>query len=703
MTDSQFPADSFPRQQARTRHFTLGRPRTFTVAEDGSRVAFLRSRASDDPVGCLWVFDVGSTSERLVFDPAGSGEEHLSAEERDRRERRRESLTGVTDYAVDRAGSIAAFAMDGGLHVADLVHGGARRVDIDVEDPFDPRPDPSGQRVAYVAAGALRVVGVDGSNDRELVSDPDPDVHWGLAEFVAAEEMERLRGFWWSPDGTRLAVARVDERPVRLWHIAAPVDPDVPSRDVRYPGAGTDNAIVTLAIVDLDGARVDVAWDRDAFPYLVNVVWNVHGPLTMLVESRDQRTMQILQVDPDTGAAGLVREDHDDRWLDITVGAPAWLPDGRLVRTVDAEDTKRLTFDDEPVTPVGLQVAQVLDVGDGVVFRANEDPTETHVWSVDAAGTLTRLSDEPGVHTAAVGSNVAVLTSVTLTDMPTSRVLVDGEHVGTIASTTETPVQRATPTFLVGGARDLRMALFTPGGTEPDGSLPVLLDPYGGPHFALVQKVLPLQLESQWFADQGFAVLVIDGRGTPGRGPGWDREVYRNLADPVLEDQIDGLHAAAERFPFLDLGRVAIRGWSFGGFLAAMAVLRRPDVFHAAVSGAPVTDGELYDTHYTERYLGMPDTDVEAYARYRLLDDAPNLTRPLLLIHGLADDNVYVANTLRLSKALLEAGRLHSVIPLSGITHAPSQPEVAENLLLLQVRFLRQALGLPDPDLAEPA
>ncbi len=134
-----------------------------------------------------------------------------------------------------------------------------------------------------------------------------------------------------------------------------------------------------------------------------------------------------------------------------------------------------------------------------------------------------------------------------------------------------------------------------------------------------------------------------------------------------------------------------------------MAVLRRPDVFHAAVSGAPVTDGELYDTHYTERYLGMPDTDVEAYARYRLLDDAPNLTRPLLLIHGLADDNVYVANTLRLSKALLEAGRLHSVIPLSGITHAPSQPEVAENLLLLQVRFLRDALGLPDPGLAEPA
>ena len=167
--------------------------------------------------------------------------------------------------------------------------------------------------------------------------------------------------------------------------------------------------------------------------------------------------------------------------------------------------------------------------------------------------------------------------------------------------------------------------------------------------------------------------------------------MYRDLADLVLEDQVDGLHAAAERYPFLDLGRVGIRGWSFGGYLAAMAVLRRPDVFHAAVSGAPVTDGELYDTHYTERYLGMPDTDVEAYARYSLLDDAPNLTRPLLLIHGLADDNVYVANTLRLSHALFEAGRLHRLIPLSGITHAPTRPEVTENLLLLQVRFLRRS------------
>jgi len=199
-------------------------------------------------------------------------------------------------------------------------------------------------------------------------------------------------------------------------------------------------------------------------------------------------------------------------------------------------------------------------------------------------------------------------------------------------------------------------------------------------------------LASQWFADQGFAVLVADGRGTPGRGHVWERALRGDLATVTLEDQVDALHAAAGQDDRLDLTRVAIRGWSFGGYLAALAVLRSPNVFHAAVAGAPVTDWRLYDTHYTERYLGDPNEDPEAYERSSLLQDAAKLERPLLLIHGLADDNVVVAHTLQLSRALLEAGRPHSVLPLSGVTHMTPQEAVAENLLLLQVEFLKRAL-----------
>jgi dipeptidyl-peptidase-4 len=227
----------------------------------------------------------------------------------------------------------------------------------------------------------------------------------------------------------------------------------------------------------------------------------------------------------------------------------------------------------------------------------------------------------------------------------------------------------------------------------------VLLDPYGGPHGQQVTRARAGYLISQWFAEQGFAVVIADGRGTPGRGPGWERAVAGDLAEPVLEDQIAALAAAADRFSDLDTERVAIRGWSFGGYLAALAVLRRPDVFHAAIAGAPVTDWRLYDTHYTERYLGLPDDDPEAYDRSSLIDLAERAVaratpRPLMLIHGLADDNVVVAHTLRLSAALLAAGYPHSVLPLSGITHMASQETVAENLLLLQLDFLRRALAV---------
>ena len=252
------------------------------------------------------------------------------------------------------------------------------------------------------------------------------------------------------------------------------------------------------------------------------------------------------------------------------------------------------------------------------------------------------------------------------------------------------------PVLFGAGPREVRTAVLFPSWHEPGkGKLPVLVDPYGGPHAQRVLAARSAYLTAQWFAEQGFAVVIADGRGTPGRGPQWERAVAGDLAGPVLEDQVDALREAAARFGDLDTERVAIRGWSFGGYLAALAVLRRPDVFGAAIAGAPVTDWRLYDTHYTERYLGLPDQDPEPYERGSLINLAERAgePRPLMLIHGLADDNVVVAHTLRLSGALLAAGYPHRVLPLSGITHMASQEAVAENLLLLQLDFLRNALG----------
>jgi dipeptidyl-peptidase 4 len=695
--------DSFPRQKARTRGFTLGAPRNFRVAEDGSRVAFIRSRAGSDPEGCLWVLDLASGEERSIFDPSTSDEEHLTHEERDRRERMREQLTGVTSYDADPALRLATFVHGGRVHVADLVDGGARPLEGSVDGAFDARLDPTGRRVAYVVDGSLHVQDLSlqdraGGSSRVLARDDDPDIHWGLAEFIASEELERHRGYWWSPDGERIVAARVDERPVLTWYIASPVDPTAPPRPVRYPQAGTDNADVSLSVLGLDGSRVDIDWDREAFCYLVKVTWNDRCPLTLLVLSRDQKRWLVLEADPGSGKTQSIFEDTAEQWQTIVTGVPDRLRDGRLVFVDGSEDTRRITLDGEPATPPGLQVASVFDVGDDVLFSANEDPTELHVWR-GAGGEVTdvpeRLTTEPGVHLAARAADVIVIVSDLLDpSLRRVRVLRGDEPVAEIRSLAEAPVIEARPTFAVVGDRDIRVAMFTPEGAEPDAPLPVLVDPYGGPHFARVIKSHRALLEPQWLADQGFAVLVADGRGTPGRGIAWEHAVYRDLAGPVLEDQVDALHAAADRFGFLDLGSVGIRGWSFGGYLAAMAVLRRPDVFHAAVAGAPDAEQVLYDTAYTERYLGLPQEEPEVYRTNSLIGDAPNLVRPLLLIHGLADDNVFVANTLRLSRALTEAGRLHSVVPLSGVTHMTTQESVAENLLLLQVRFLKQALGL---------
>ncbi|CAN5578160.1 prolyl oligopeptidase family serine peptidase [soil metagenome] len=693
---------SFPRHYARTQRFTLGVPRAFTIAPEGDRLAFLRTRSGTDPVSLLWTLDVATGEERCVVDPAtllaGSTEE-LSQRERARRERAREAGGGVVGYAADRELEVAAFALSGGAYVSDLRGGGARALPT-ATPVVDPRPDPTGRHVAYVAGGALRVIGVDGSGDRALAEPDGESVTWGLAEFVAAEEMSRYRGFWWSPDGERLLAARVDESPVQRWHVADPANPDAAPVVLAYPAAGTPNADVELHVVTVEGRRTQVRWDREQLPYLATADWSERGVL-ISVQSRDQRRWQALEVDPESGDTRLLAEETDEAWVEIAPGVPAWTKAGILVTVADREGDRRLLFDGEPITPTGMQVRGVADVdGDTVVFTASNEPTEVHLYEVGADRTLHRVSDQPGVHAGRRRGGLTVQASQSLEWFGTRvQVLRDGAQVATIDSRADEPTLTLSATLLRAGDRELRTALLLPGDHVPGSrKLPVLLDPYGGPHAQRVLAVRSAFLSSQWFADQGFAVVVVDGRGTPGRGAAWERAIHLGVAEPVLDDQISALHAVAERYPDdLDLSRVGIRGWSFGGYLAALAVLRRPDIFHAAVAGAPVTDWALYDTHYTERYLGMPAEQPDAYAATSLLTDAERLERPLMLIHGLADDNVVAAHTLRLSSALLAAGRPHTVLPLSGVTHMTPQEVVAENLLKLQVEFLHQALADPAP------
>ncbi len=685
--------DTFPRQYARTQRLTLGEPRSFVVSADGTRAVFARSHGGSDPVNTLWRLDVASGEETEILDPRalGGDTDADTPEERRRRERAREGAGGVVTFAADAALATVVTVLAGQPVVVTVADAAVTLPGV-ASGVFDARPSPDGSRIAWVRDGAL-CLWSETDGEKVLVAEETPGVTWGLAEFIAAEEMGRHRGHWWSPDSRLLAVCRVDDSPVPQWHIADPSRPDREPETHRYPAAGAANALVTLHIIDADtGARVAVDLPGDA-EYLNSVSWTAAG-LVAQVQSRDQRRVDVVRVDPADGSTEVVLTDTDDAWVELVAGVPTLDAAGRLVTCVDRDDARRLNVDGTLVTPADLQVRQVVSVGDEVVFVANhrDTPWIHDAWSWSTGG-LRRLTDEGGIVSAGGHGGCLVVRTARL-DETRARVEVrTPTRTVPVPSLAEQALVDPRPEIVTVGPSRIPVAILRP--SRPiEGPLPVLFDPYGGPHAQRVVASRNAHATSQWFADQGFLVVVADGAGTPGRGSSVERAVHGDLAAPVLADQVAVLEALPGLEPRADLSRVGIRGWSFGGYLAALAVLRRGDLFHAAVAGAPVTDWRLYDTHYTERYLGNPVDDDAAYVRTSLLADAHRLGRSLLLIHGLADDNVVAAHTLQLSAELLAAGRDHEVLPLSGVTHMTPQEVVAENLLLHQLAFLRRALGI---------
>ena len=278
--------------------------------------------------------------------------------------------------------------------------------------------------------------------------------------------------------------------------------------------------------------------------------------------------------------------------------------------------------------------------------------------------------------------------------MPTTSILPQSLEsvIGNLPSIAIEPSFK--PSVTIEKVGDYFTAIVKPKNFDPAKKYPVIVDVYGGPRHLHVVQAMKNWLIPQWLADQGFIVVAIDNRGTPGRGHEWERAIYQRFGTVPLEDQVKGLQALAAKHPQMDLSRVGIVGWSFGGYMAANAVLRRPDVFHAAVAGAPVTDWEDYDTHYTERYLGVLPESRKAYDEASLIPLAKDLKQPLLLIHGTADDNVYYRHTLKLSDAIFRAGKTCEVLPLPGVTHMyTADPQVAERMWERTVRFFKRELG----------
>jgi dipeptidyl-peptidase 4 len=700
----------YPDLAARTRRFTYGAPRALCVSADGERVAFLRSSGPYDPADQLLVYDVPAGTERLIADPAAllhEAGEALPDAERVLRERLRLSTGGIGSYSTDAAATVAAFALAGRLFRADLRSGAV--VELPTAGPVvDPRPDPAGRKIAYVTGGALHAIGENGADSVLAAED---GVTWGLAEFIAAEEFHRFRGYWWAPDGRSILAARVDESRVPRWHLHDPAAPDQPPATVAYPYAGATNAEVSLHLLDLDGGWVDVHWDREIYPYLVAVSWSDTGGPLIAVLRRLQQHGLVLAIDARTGETQVHAELADPRWVEPIAGTPAYLPDGRVLvggeLAHDGYDSRCLFADGSLLTPPNLYVRRVSGrLRNDLLVEASEgEPSEQHIYRVPSSGSAgaqaRRITSAAGWHTAHTGGETLVIGSASLEYPGTRHVVYRGDEVvGELASRAADPPYAPRPMLERVTDRRLPSGVLYPRSHVSGRKLPVLVSVYGGPGHQEVVALRSRWVEKQWWADAGFAVVVIDNRGTPGVSPSFDKAIHRRLADVILTDQADALAALSAKHPDLDLSRVAIRGWSFGGWLSALAVLRRPDLYHCAIAGAPVTDWELYDTAYTERYLGLPKDSPEVYAHNSLIElaaERPSTVddlRPLLLVHGLVDDNVVAAHTLRLSAALLAAGRPHAVIPLTGATHMAAGG-LAERLLRLELDFVRRNLPKP--------
>jgi dipeptidyl-peptidase-4 len=710
---------SFLRQYSETRGFTLGRPVNIKPTPDGKHVLFLRSPAKS-PKRSLFEFDVatGTTRELLTSEALlKGGEEQLTPEEKARRERMRVSAGGFADFHFDEAGKFILLPLSGKLFAFDRATEKARELKIPAGTIQDPKWSRDGKKIAYVRDYDVYAYHLATDTETPVTKGGTEMKTHGLAEFVAQEEMSRFSGYWWSPDGKHIAYEEADHDGVETWYVADPSKPDQKPLHQFYPRPGKKNVSVRLGIVPVTGGdTVWVDWDREKYEYLGAVRWDKLGPLTIQVQDRKQHDTRLLLVDPGTGKTTQLLADTDTAFTNLRQENPRWVSKSEFVWF--SEFGRELSL--ELRRADGSLSGMAVPVGDGlispvhadlarreVVYVASEDPTEAHVYRrpfephmverFPESNKPRRLGEGEGHESVVFSENkdTYVLTSTSPGKMPRSVVHTRDKVVGELPSVGEEPGFVPKVEFeRVGGENGFYAAIVRPRDFDSKKRYPVIVDVYGGPHALTVSKAMRNWLIPQFQADQGFIVVSIDNRGTPGRGRDWERAIYTKFGSVPIEDQVKGLRLLGEKHPEMDLDRVGVTGWSFGGYMAALSVLKRPDVYKAAVAGAPVTDWQDYDTHYTERYMGLLPENKKEYEESSLLPLAPRLERPLLLVHGTADDNVYYRHTLRLTDALIRAGKDFEVLPLPGVTHMVSaDPTVYERYMMRATAFFKKHLG----------
>ncbi len=705
------PIDTaFIEQYAATNRFSLGTPRSAKPLPGGRGVLFLRSGPRSF-VQDLWLYDIAAGEERLVLSAdqiLAGGEEVLTAEEKARRERMRLTSRGIASFGLSDDGSKALVPLSGRLFVVDTQTWKSRELKSEAGFPIDPRFSPDGKKVACVRDGDLYVIDVETGGELQLTTDATEHITNGLAEFVAQEEMDRREGYWWSPDSTKIVYQQTDTSGLETFHIADPMDPSKEPQAWPYPRAGKANAKVRLGIIPASGgSTVWVDSDVKRFEYLARVAWQPCGPLTVVLQNREQTESCILSVLHDRGAGTLLRVERDEAWTNLYEQLPAWYCNSSPNRLSDEAAYLWVTESDgmpfllECQRNPNLPTRQVTNAIDGLrsfiaidrrllesYVTASPDPRERHVWRVPIetnAGPPAQLTSEPGLHDAVFAKDFStgVITSNLKSGERLWRIIArDGKELGRLRSVAEEPPFEPNVEWTEVDANGVKIyaSVVRPRAFDRGRKYPVIASVYAGPGSQTVTFNRNSYLLNQWFADLGFIVVSIDGRGTPNRGRDWERAIKGDLIGVALRDQVAGLRALGAKYPEMDLERVGVYGWSFGGYFSAMAAMRRPEVYKAAVAGAPVCDWLDYDTHYTERYMGLPDVNAGKYRDASVLTYCKDLSVPLLIIHGTSDDNVYFMHSLKMTDALFKAGKHYEFIALPGLTHMVPDPVVMRSL-----------------------
>ena len=682
---------------------TLTKPQ---VAPDGSRVTFLRGKDRDRNRLDLWEYDIASGETRLLVDSSVvlPGEEVLSDEEKARRERQRiAALSGIVDYQWSPDGKALLFPLGGELYFYDLTKSGrdaVRKLTNGGGFATDPKISPKGGFVSFIRDRNLWAIDLTSGKEVQLTRDGSDTIGNGVAEFVADEEMDRHTGYWWAPDDAAIAFARIDETPVPVQKRYEVYPDRTEVVEQRYPAAGDPNVRVQLGVIaPKTGAKprwIDLGKDPDI--YLARVDWRDPQRLTFQRQSRDQKKIELIETTLTNGTPRTLVTETSTTWVPLHNDL-RFLKDGRFLWSsersgfehlyIASEDGSTLTALTQGEWVVDSLLAIDEAAGLAYVSGTRDGATEAHVYAVPlSGGEPRRLTQAPGMHAATFARNASVFVDSWSSDTTLPQIELfkaDGIKLATLLvndvsdathpyakyRAAHQPTAYGTLTA-ADGTTPLHYSLIKPAGFDPKKQYPVVVFVYGGPAAQTVTRAWPGRSDSffnQYLAQQGYVVFSLDNRGTPRRGAAFGGALYGKQGTVEVDDQLRGV-AWLKSQAFVDPARIGVYGWSNGGYMTLMLLAKHDEAYACGVAGAPVTDWALYDTHYTERYMDLPKANEAGYREASVFTHVDGIgAGKLLLIHGMADDNVLFTNSTKLMSELQKRGTPFELMTYPGAKH----------------------------------